>query len=302
METYFTYSKFSQELKILAIKNLKVDFEKLCEFAIIYKPNYLANTLSDEDIEPYISSKYINLICEYLKKKITLRLLFEYFRLENINFRDQEYDEEFDPSKYMICAMGKKINKPYDIIYPITWDEDAYTKESTDNQYKLKEFETRCKILSYKKVLDVEVKLDSFALLSDLIPNETLDDNFDFVEQITYKLYDIIIMNLELYKNNNNLTDSPINKETFQNEITVGEEPKIISENEIILQDKNIRPTIIIIDEPKSNAKIEKNIQLSDNSLQIIYNYNSNEVKSEKESDILKNLTKLLNSILDKLE
>ncbi len=302
METYFTYSKFSQELKILAIKNLKVDFEKLCEFAIIYKPNYLANTLSDEDIEPYISSKYINLLCEYLKKKITLRLLFEYFGLERINFSVQEYTEEFDPSKYIICTIGKKINKPSDIIYPITWGEDAYSKESTDNQYKLKEFETRCKILSYKGVLDIEVKLDSFTQC-DMIQNKTFDDNFDYVEQITYKLYDIIS---ELNKNYSDLTEDPIKKETFQNEIIIGEESivknDIVSENKIILQEKNIRPTIIIIDEPKSNAKIEKNIQLTDNSLQIIYNYNSNELKPEKESDILKNLTKLLNLILDKLE
>lgn len=287
IDTILDYKKFSNELKFFATNDLQLDFEKLCEFAIIYKPNYLTNALSDEEVQPYIPSKYINLICRYIEKKITLRILFDYFGLNHIIFTDQEYKDEFDPSNYMICSMENKSDNPYDIIYPITWeDEDFYAKESTNHEYKLKAIASRYKILSYKEVLDIEVKIDSF-VSSDLVKDEINDTNFDFVKQITYRLHKII---MEFNKNYPIvLNDSLIFKD-------------ILYDNKTIQEDKNIRPTIIMIDEPKSNAKIEKNIQLADRSLQIIYNYNLEELKLEKKSNVLKNLTNLLNSILDKLE
>ncbi len=70
------YSSITKLLKDFWLVDSQKEFEQICTYLIINKPTFLPIILSDEDIAPYLTGKYINLLIRYVKKSITPRLLF----------------------------------------------------------------------------------------------------------------------------------------------------------------------------------------------------------------------------------
>lgn len=333
------YKVFSKLIKKYGTEDDIMSFDKLCEYAIINKPNYIPIILSDDDVAPYLTSKYINRLTEWVRKKVTLGILFNYFGLpiDEIKFSSDEY---FNPNKWIIRSMG---NIDY-LIHPQNLSDDVCNHNKDLNNL----------LMLNSRVLDVEVDLQSFVshidcsslynfeydLESDIKCKEFMeyekpDINKDseselyIYKTIAYTIYENICW-LNSLKNENPEVWEQTNSQLIlaQTNLEIKEDLNLVlnldskKSNRVLVQEESninlvlndiklydvvkepesyLRPTLIIIDEPESNAKIEKIIQLNDTttSINIIYNYKQ-ESHLDK-VDILKKCANLLGNLANTL-
>ncbi len=99
------YHDFAIVIKEYAQSDNQDGFIELCKYSMINKPNYIPIILTDDEIAPYLTLKYINILTMYPSKKLTLRILFEYFDLpcDKINFL---LNDKFDTNNFIVKYMG----------------------------------------------------------------------------------------------------------------------------------------------------------------------------------------------------
>jgi hypothetical protein len=66
-EAELNYNQYSKLIKKYGTEDNQIEFKKLCEYSINYKPKYILITLQDDNVAPYLTLKYINLLTEYAK-------------------------------------------------------------------------------------------------------------------------------------------------------------------------------------------------------------------------------------------
>lgn len=66
-ESKINYTKFTNLAIDFSIEDAQKKFEELCERIIINNPYFIKIMLKDDDVVPYLSCKYINILIEYSK-------------------------------------------------------------------------------------------------------------------------------------------------------------------------------------------------------------------------------------------
>ncbi len=66
-EPMLNYTDFTNLAIKLGSEDAQSKFEELCEYAIINNPNYIRVMIRDDEVAPYLSLKYINILITYLK-------------------------------------------------------------------------------------------------------------------------------------------------------------------------------------------------------------------------------------------
>ncbi len=330
------YKVFSQLIKQYGTDDNIESFDKLCEYAIINKPNYIPIILSDDDVAPYLTCKYINKLTEWARIKVTLGMLFNYFGLpiDNIKFSCDKY---FNPNNWIIRSMG---NIDY-LIHPLNLSDDTSGFNNDLNNLLMlnsrvldvevdlqsiiphidnssiyyfeydSEIDIECKEFMESQKQNVETYEDSepelyiwktiaYTIYENICwLNSLKNDNPEVWEKINSKLV-LSQTNLEVKKDINLVMNLDTKK---SNQVLIQDESNSIVLNNIKLNEvvketqSNSRPTLIIIDEPESNAKLEQIIQLDEgkNTINIIYNYKK-EYCADK-ADVLKKCANLLTNI-----
>lgn len=59
------YTEFTNQAIKFSIEDAQQKFEELCEHTIINNPYFIKIMLKDDDVAPYLSCKYINILIEY---------------------------------------------------------------------------------------------------------------------------------------------------------------------------------------------------------------------------------------------
>ena len=66
-ELQFNYTHFTNLAIKLGSLDAQTKFEELCEYAIMKNPNYIRIIIQDDEVAPYLSLKYINILVAYSK-------------------------------------------------------------------------------------------------------------------------------------------------------------------------------------------------------------------------------------------
>ncbi len=268
------YHDFAIAIKEYAQSDNQDGFIELCKYSMINKPNYIPIILTDEDIAPYLSLKYINILTMYPSKKLTLRILFEYFNLpcDKINFL---LNDKFDINNFIIKYMGN----PNSIVYPIGWDENNIYES---NEKKKQDAENKRKLFMVNSnILDIELDIESFSsciYTSDSVLYFDLDSELDVKikdwirsniikekeyylypsKQIAYYLYDLIIqqnIDMNIYTESTNNIEHPNNIEIID---SIDENKSTKSDNKSIKSDiKSDKLNIINLNKIKQSELVD---------------------------------------------
>ncbi len=66
-ELHLNYTQFTNLAIKLGLSDEQTKFEELCEYSLINNPNYIKVMLRDDEVAPFISLKYINILVAYSK-------------------------------------------------------------------------------------------------------------------------------------------------------------------------------------------------------------------------------------------
>ncbi len=291
--------------------------DNLCIYCLIYKPNILTIVLDKyENILDYFVYKKI---IDYCDKKITLKILFDFYNFPKLYFVNNPDD----------C----KINWNGMLLFNLTFNYEKEILEHTnffysDQQYRINQLSS---IYKHENILNIEVDLLSFRL-SDTQLNFKNPDKISNPKYIAELYYLQILQSnnlepninptefLQLFCNyipgspkniilDNNLTnyvvsnekeiisnsldfdtnfnfvsvsdyDYPNTKENItQTKTNTIEENNIIDTNPNPNPNPNPIPVVILIDEYGSDSKYEKILKSNDIDLHLIINYKKQDHK-----------------------
>ncbi len=66
-ELKLNYTQFINLAIKLGSTDAQTQFEELCEYSIMNNPNYIKVMLRDDEVAPFLSLKYINILVAYSK-------------------------------------------------------------------------------------------------------------------------------------------------------------------------------------------------------------------------------------------